>query len=314
MVARHGCEVLSPPSLGGLFYAPAAMYTSLPMAAIGFTDWSWDLFGLAVAFAVAGVQRFWRGYLDRRSETWPISYGRIERVNVDTQDKKTKIKCYYIYKVGNESFTGSFQKTCEDADEGNAWADALAKKQVAVRYDPGNPSRSQLREVDLEPIVQAAAPFRPTRGEALTGWQHLLAVVGLVLSIVGLAITVAMVLGEILGRTVVPLKLAVWTGSLAFFVFFAGAWTFGQGKKKARAAPAWMKFLGYALFYYAVFVAVVPPRSMGRDSHTGSTRNQGGFRDARYFLFLYFSAFEWCYAQLQGNDESASYRGAGELR
>ena len=281
------------------------------MTAIDFKYWSWDLFGLAVAFSVAAAQKMWRGYLDRRSETWPISYGRIDRVSVDENDKGMKIRCTYSYSVGTERFTGQFQKKFEGSEEGHAWADALDKKQVAVRYDPDNPSRSQLREVDLEPLVQAAAPRRPASGEDLSGWQRLLAVVGLVLSGLGLGITVAMFMGEILGRTLVPVKVAVWTGSIAFFVFFAGAWAFGKGRKKARRAPAWMKFLEYALFYYAVFVAVVPAHGVRPD---GSTRHHEGFRDARYLLFLYFSAFEWCYTQLREGDESRIQTGMGELR
>jgi len=71
-----------------------------------------------------------------------------------------------------------------------------------------------------------------------------------------------------------------------------------------------MKYLGYALFYYAVFVAVVPAHGAGHDS----TRFHPGFGDARYFLFLNFSAFEWCYTQLQGRDESMLHAGVGELR
>jgi hypothetical protein len=281
------------------------------MTAIDFKYWSWDLLGLLVAFSVAAAQRMWRGYLDRRSETWPISYGRIDRVSVDEHDKGTKVRCTYSYSVGTERFTGQFQKRFEGSEEGNAWADAVDKKQVPIRYDPGNPSRSQLREVDLEPLVQSAAPLRLARREDLSAWQRMLAVVGLVLSSLGLAITVAMLLGEILGRTFVPVKVAVWTGSFAFFVFFAGMWMFGQGRKKARKAPAWMRFLGYALFYYTLFVAVVP----GHGVRPGdSTRHYEGVHDARYLLFLYFSAFEWCYAQLHEGDESRIHTGMGELR
>src|SRR5258708_6929079 len=171
------------------------------MTAIDFKYWSWDLFGLVVALSVAATQKMWRGYLDRRSETWPLSYGRIDRVSVDLQDKGTKVRCTYSYSVGTERFTGQFKKQFEDSEEGNAWAEAVDKKQVQVRYDPGNPSRSQLREADLEPLIQSAAPFRQARREELSDGQHTLAVVGLVLSSVGLAITFAILLGEILART-----------------------------------------------------------------------------------------------------------------
>jgi hypothetical protein len=280
------------------------------MPAFDVTYWSWDLFGLAVGFSAAAIQKFWRGYVDRRAETWPVSYGRINRASVDSQDKSTKLKCYYTYKVGTESFVGSFQKKFESSDEANAWTDALDKKQVAVRYDPAHPARSQLREADLEPIVQSAAPFHSQQRPDTPAWQNTLALLGLALSVVGLAVTIVLLVDEFLGKSL-PLTLAVWTGSLAWFVFFGGVALAAKDKRKIRQAPAWMKFLGYALLYYTIFVAVVPHPGARRNGQPDSTHSMGRF-DARYLLFLYFGAFEAYYLRLQDRDEGAY--GIGELR
>src|SRR5512141_2774375 len=143
------------------------------MTTFDFGRLNWDLVGLAAGFAAAGVQKLWRGYRERRSDTWPISYGTIDRVDVVTEQKKNKVKFFYRYGVGSESFTGSFEKSFEVTDDGVAWANALDRKQVPVRYDPANPSRSQLREIDLVPMVQAASPPRPGFAEEAEafGWK-----------------------------------------------------------------------------------------------------------------------------------------------
>jgi hypothetical protein len=283
------------------------------MTPLNFRYWNGDLIGLAMGLAAAALQKIWRSYLDRRSETWPVVYGRIDRVEVDADSdhKRNKLKCFYSYKVGSETFVASFQKVFESANEAEAWAAALAKKQVAVRYDPDKPSRSRLREVDLVPLVQAAAPFQPAYIEELPGWQRAVAVAGLVLSVVGLGITVAMLVGDLLGKSVVPLKVAVWTGGFAFVQFFGGLWISKQtqNRRRTQALPAWMKFLGYAFLYYAILAAAITRFGSGSAGH-----HHGVFYDARYLLFLYFSAFEWWYAQLCGNDYGIPYAGIGELR
>lgn len=281
------------------------MYTSLLMAAIHFAQWKWDLVGLAGALVLAMVQRAWHGYQQRRSETWPISYGRIDSAGVDSQEKKTKLTLRYTYRVAAETFAGSFRKTFDHPDQGNAWADALDKKQIAVRYDPGNPSRSQLREVDLEPMVKAAAPFRPQNPDAdLPGWERILASVGLVLAIAGLAGTVAMLIGEVTGKPLIPSTVAVTIGNGAFVVLLVAFVTGVRGgAKQFRATAGWMKYLGYALFYYAILSATFIP---SHGSAPNSRRHQQGFLDARFQLFLYFSALETCYARLHQREDALS--------
>jgi len=267
------------------------------MASFDFKSINSDVLGLAFAVVMAAAQKFWRGYQDRRAETWPISYGRIDRISVDTEHKRVKFKCYYTYRVGTESFVGSFEKTFEDRDEAYAWQDALQKKQVAVRYDPDKPGRSQLRESDLEPIVQAAAPaFQIEMGNQASGIRVFAAKVCFVVCAVGLAITLSMIIEEYSGIELVPPRIASITGWAAVPVFFLGTWIGGKDKLSAKM-PGWMKFLGYALLYYALFAAFLSPAR--------HSKNQHAVWDPRYELFLYFSALEACYLRLHHSDRTS---------
>jgi len=268
------------------------------MASFDFRSVNSDVLGLGFSFLLAGIQKVWRGYRERRAETWPMSYGRIDRMTLDTEHKKVKFKCYYSYRVGQESFVGSFRKTFEDPEEAQAWQDALQKKQVAVRYDPESPSHSQLRESDLEPIVQSAAPAVQLHAtKQSSGMKVFAAKMCAVLCALGLAITVAVLLEQYIGRALVAPRVASIAGWAAMPVFFFGLWIGGKDKLAAKV-PGWMKFLGYALLYYAVFTAILAPGQHSRD------RSQR-WVDARYQLFLYFSALECCYLRLHQKEPTA---------
>jgi len=274
------------------------------MASFDFRSVNSDVLGLAFAVLMAAAQKTWRGYRERRADTWPISYGRIDRVTLDAEHKSVKFKCYYTYRVGEESFVGSFRKTFEDPEEGRAWQDALEKKQVAVRYDPEKPSRSQLRESELEPIVRSAAPVIPSHVANESGGIKVSAArLCSVVCAIGLAVTVVMIVEEYSGRTVIAPRIAFWTGWAALPMWFLGLWIGGKDKLSART-PAWMKFLGYALLYYAVISAFLYPH--------GLKERRAYWGEPRYQLFLYFSALECCYLRLQ-HKRRADQQGYGVL-
>jgi hypothetical protein len=63
-----------------------------------------------------------------------------------------------------------------------------------------------------------------------------------------------------------------------------------------------MKYLGYALLYYALFSSFLAPAR-----HSGDRRTSRG--DVRYQLFLYFSALEGCYLRLHQKERTAQEYG-----
>jgi hypothetical protein len=76
------------------------------MASFDFGSVNSDVLGLILAFVLAGAQKIWRGYQERRTETWPIAYGRIDRVTLDTEHKRSH---------GNAiTRTGSDKRTLSD--------------------------------------------------------------------------------------------------------------------------------------------------------------------------------------------------------
>jgi hypothetical protein len=279
------------------------------IAGLDFAEWKWDLFGLLGGLGVAALQKVWRDSRQRRSETWPISYGRINDVDVDSKDKKTTLELHYSYRVNSETYVGSFRKDFDDPDEAHGWAKALDGKQVAVRHNPDKDSASQLRETDLEPMVKAAAPLmlRQAEENRLLAWERSFVWLGLVVAIVGVAATMAILLGEILGRPPImdTASKILWQGAIVL-LFFALLESHRGGKRVAHSIPPWMKYLGYGLVYYVILSAALfssrHPRQRN-DSGQPTSRNVA-YSDVRYRMLLYFSAAELLYGRLRAEQRA----------
>jgi hypothetical protein len=271
---------------------------------LDFAQWKWDLVGLIGAFVLAAAQKGWRKYQQQRSETWPISYGQILVASVEEKKKATLLTLDYSYRVGGETYTGAFKKNFDSPAEAQTWAEALDNKQVAVRYDAGQPSRSQLPETDLEPTVRASAPFQAANLEnapELPGWERLLVSLGFLMALAGLTGTIVLWAGGIVGKRLLPAGSSSFLNAGGFVLLaFAGLLHWRDSKRQSRAAPEWMKYLGSALLYYAIFsVAIVPSQNSGRDHRPGAPAQQESHHGGdRYQLFLYFTALEWCYERL----------------
>ncbi len=271
---------------------------------LDFAQWKWELGSLIGAFVLAAAQKGWRKYQQRRSETWPISHGRILVASIEEKKNETLLTLDYNYRMGGEAYTGSFKKKFDNPAEAQAWAEALDNKQVAVRYDAGQPSRSQLPETDLEPMVRASAPFHAANLEntpELPGWERLLVSLGFLMALAGLAGSIVLLAEGIVGRRLLPAGSSSFLNAGGFVLLaFAGLLHWRDSKRQSRAAPEWMKYLGSALLYYAVFsVAIVPSQNSGRDNRSKAPAQQGTrHSESRYQLLLYFTALEWCYERL----------------
>jgi len=56
------------------------------MASFDFRSVNSDVLGVVFAVVLASAQKVLRGYQERKAETWPIAYGRIDRVSVGQYD------------------------------------------------------------------------------------------------------------------------------------------------------------------------------------------------------------------------------------
>ena len=263
------------------------------------SSWHWELVGLVVSLGAAALAKVVSEYQRRRSETWPISYGRIASASADESNGQVALIADYTYSVGTESYAGKFKKIFTDVDEANAWAEALHAVQVAIRYDPDKPSRSRIWESDLQPMVQASAGWRaPRAAPELPGWEALLVYIGLALAIAGTIFQAAQLAAAIMGRPSHH-TMGMFNIGIIGLGIFAGLEAWRGGKKVMHATPEWMKYFGYVIAFYAAFGSLLLPRI--HPSPKGDPqriRQEEAIKDANFQLLIYFGALETLYARI----------------
>jgi hypothetical protein len=268
---------------------------------LSFDQWP-ELVTLAVALTLAAIQKSWRSFRMAQSQTWPVTYGRVLRSEAPEKNKTLQLKVFYSYRVGEESYQGEFEKKFRDEAEAQWWADALREKQIPVHYDPVKPTRSQLWESDLVPIVQSFPP--PDRAaihpiKPFPAWERLLVTSGVAVALAGCGLSLVELFSRVAGRAWIsrPLSMALTVGAF-IMAGLAGL----EGKRAAirRAAPEWMAFTLHALMYFAVLSFVFFP--LGRASRKGSRET----RDVSYQILFYFGAFETFYLRLKDAEEQPS--------
>jgi hypothetical protein len=265
---------------------------------LSFEQWP-ELVTFAAALALAAIQKGWRSFRMTQSQTWPVTYGRTLRSEASEKNKTYQLKVFYSYRVDQESYQGEFEKKFRDEAEAHWWADALREKQIPVRYDPEKPTRSQLWDSDLLPIVQSSPP--PDRAaihpaKPFPAWERFLVTAGVALALAGCGLSLVELFGRLAGRA--------WITPLLSMALSAGAWVMlGLGALESkrggnrRAAPEWMAFVLHALMYFAILSFVFFP--LGKASRRASRET----RDLSYQILFYFGAFEAFYLRLKDAEE-----------
>jgi hypothetical protein len=265
---------------------------------LSFNQWP-ELVTFTAALALAGIQKGWRSFRMARTQTWPITYGRTLRSEASEARNTFRLKVFYSYSIGQESYQGEFEKKFRDEAEAQLWADALREKQVAVHYDPEKTSRSQLWDSDLLPIVQSLPP----RDRAAThpakpfpAWERLLVTAGIAVALVGCGVSLIEFLGRVTGKGWVSPSLSTALYVASWVMVGLAAW---ERKRLGtrRAAPEWMAFVLHALIYFAVLSFLLFPAAKT------SRRSSREPRDFSYQILFYFSAFEAFYLRLKDAEE-----------
>jgi hypothetical protein len=268
---------------------------------LSFDQWP-ELAAFAAALVLAAIQKGWRSFRLTQSQTWPVTYGRILRSEASDKNKTLRLKVFYSYRFGEESYQGEFEKKFRDEAEAQWWADALREKQIPVHYDPEKPTRSQLWESDLVPIVQSFPP--PDRAaihhtKPFPAWERLLVTSGVAVALTGCVLSLVELVGRLASRAWIshPLSMVLAVGA---FVIAGLAALESKRATIRRAAPEWMAFTLHALMYFAILSFVFFP--LGKASGKGSRET----RDVSYQILFYFGAFETFYLRLKDAEEQPS--------
>ena len=224
----------------------------------------------------------WQWYRRQQVQGWPIAQGRIESVEVKPPQKRggpARAELAYSYSLEGQYYSGYYNREFGSEDEGLEFVRDLKGKSVVVSYNPRNSAKSLLSEGAVADLLNTR-PLRPA-GE----FQVKVSVLPehakpplrplIVISGVGLGLSLWVHVGAMAGRRIAPEAL-FWMLHMGIFVVWIPAvlvirQRFGiySGKNRLtlalREAPAWMRYMVYAFFGYAMvnFVIFVPQMPQG---------------------------------------------------
>jgi hypothetical protein len=250
--------------------------------------WPWIVY-LWLAFILAGwLVPLWRWFQRKRAAGWPIADGRIESVEVNKpRFSFTTTRGYYVaelgysYSVAGTLSSGRYKREFPTEQEADEFVRDLQDKAVIVHYDPGKPSSSALLAPDIEVVLQNRAPspipdFRPAN--TIPNWIRPFLWVFILLSALGLVVSVWIHLGAVMGRRVAP-EAFMWILGFGIFVVWFPAFIVAQRlvgntnrkdfwKAILKGSPDWMRyavyaFLGYAVVNFLFFVSKAPSGGSG---------------------------------------------------
>jgi len=279
------------------------------------STWPWSIY-LWIAVMLSGfLKPAWRWFQRRRAADWPIAPAQIESADV-IQPKPTLFstrgrsapyaaELTYSYVVAGERNAGWHRRDLATEDEAYEFVGDLKGKPVMVHYDQHRPSRSVISEPSLDALLQNRAPVLArglhTAADSIPAWIRPLLWPFTWLAGIGLAVSLWVHLGAVMGRRVAP-EAFFWILHIGIFVVWFPAVlvaqrTAGNVNRKdswkivLRGTPEWMRYMVYGFFGYAVinfllFVAKAPTGSGGTNPPAVVWRGFSGHWMAFYFAAL----------------------------
>lgn len=309
----------------------ALMLAAAPIRWADPRTWPWVVW-VWLAFLLAGwAKPIWRWFQRQRAQGWPTVQGRIESVGV----KKTKPfsistsprgrrlryagQLAYSYTMEGHYYSGYYQREFGSEEEGWEFVRDLQAKSVTVSYNPSNPANSLL----LEEAVTALLASRPPAPEGkfrvpvrdVPGWAKPLLWPFIVLSGVGLGLSLWVHLGAVEGRRVAP-EAFFWMLHVGIFVVwfpavFVAIKRVGNNARKdfwklvLRGSPKWMRYMVYGFFAYAIvnfaiFFFQAPQGSSGANPPATVWRGFSG-----HWMAFYSAALAILYSAAAPHEEQS---------
>lgn len=292
--------------------------------------WPWFVYVWLVLTAAGLIRPLWRWVKRIRASGWPSAQGRIESVGANqpkefllfTPSKVSSATHFaelrYSYSVGGNVYAGQYKREFPTEREAWEFLRDLEGKPVTVLYNPNKPSSSSLAESSIETLLQTRAPqpaaemFLSTSANSIPPWLRRFLWVFIVLSAVGLVVSLWVHLGAVMGRRVAPEALfwilhvgifAVW-----FPAVFVAKLRVGNLRRKdfwkvvLQGSPEWMRymvygFLGYALVNFALFMLKAPTGGSGANPPAIVWRGFSG-----HWMAFYSAALAILYSAASGNE------------
>jgi len=120
------------------------------------------IFVLAVLLAIM-AERGWQWLRRRAARSWPVAEGYVERASWRQLNGHSNryfvADLAYSYVVGGQFFAGYYRRSFSTAAAAAAFIEIVRAREVQVRYNPAQPTRSLLLAEDMREFM-AAAPER----------------------------------------------------------------------------------------------------------------------------------------------------------
>ncbi len=224
----------------------------------------------------------------------------------------------YSYSVAGQTEGGFYKRELSTEDEAWEFVRDLKGKPVAVHYNPNKPATSTLSEQSVETLLQTRAPR--AAGDMLSSGSAssippLLSRflwVFVVLSAVGLVVSLWVHLGAVAGRRVAP-EAYFWILHVGIFVvWFPAVWVaqkrVGNLQRKdfwkvvLNGSPDWMRymvygFLAYAVVNFALFMLKAPNGGSGTNPPAIVWRGFSG-----HWMAFYSAALAILYSAVRANE------------
>ncbi len=260
----------------GMTYALA-----IPNALAHWADprtWPWFVWAW-IAFALIGwIRPAWRWLQGQRASGWPTVIGRVESAIVNTKKHfgfgtttrgdaaEFSADLFYSYTVDGQRYAGSYKQYFETPEQGLEFVWKLQGMAVVVSFNPKKPSKSNLTEDSISALLSSRPPvpegmFLARVGDP-PGWSKPLLWPCVVLSALGLGLSLWVHLGALAGRRVAPDGF-FWGLHVGIFVvwfpaFYVAKERFGNTARKGfwkvalKGSPEWLRYLVYGFLIYAV--------------------------------------------------------------
>jgi len=264
--------------------------------------WPWLVLGWLVILLARCAKPLWRWFKRQRAQSWPTVQGRIESVEVKGP---ARAELAYSYTVEGHYYSGYYQREFGTEEEAWDFVRDLRGRPAFVSYNPRQPAKSLLLEDAVSTLLNARPPapvskFRVPVSDA-PGWAKPLLWPFLVLSGVGLGLSLWVHLGALAGRRVAPEAFfsmlqvgifVVWIPAMLVSFKHIG---YRRGKNywklALRGSPEWIRYMvygfgGYAMVNLAIFFFRTPQGFSGEVHPTAVWRFNSGFWMAFYSAAL----------------------------